>query len=122
MGDGGRGDGIFENQIPSDDPCHELAKCGVGIVVGRASDGGHRCELGVAEGSKDTGETGNHKGKHDGRSSLLIRSLAHQHEDPRTDIAPTPRAVKDMGPNARFNPWSPSIWATIESSDFVRNN
>ena len=42
-------EGVFENQVPADDPGHQFAQRGVGVGVGRAGDGNHRRQLGVAE-------------------------------------------------------------------------
>ena len=46
------GEGVFEDEVPADDPCNELAECGVGVGVGRAGDGDHAGELGVTEASE----------------------------------------------------------------------
>ena len=46
-------EGVFEDQIPADDPCDELAEGGVGIGVGRAGDGNHGGQFGVAEAGED---------------------------------------------------------------------
>ena len=48
-GDGHVREGVFEDEIPADDPCHQLAECGVGVGVGRAGDGDHGGQLCVAE-------------------------------------------------------------------------
>ena len=42
-------EGVFEDQVPADDPGHELAESGVGIGVRRAGDGDHGGDFGVAE-------------------------------------------------------------------------
>ena len=43
------GEGVFEDQVPADDPRDKLAERGIGVGVGRAGDGNHRREFGVAE-------------------------------------------------------------------------
>ena len=43
------GEGVFEDQVPADDPRDQLAQRGVGVGVRRAGDGNHRGEFGVAE-------------------------------------------------------------------------
>ena len=43
-------DGIFENQVPADDPGDEFAHGGVSVSVGAARNRNHCCELGVANG------------------------------------------------------------------------
>ncbi len=47
------GEGVFEDQIPADDPGHQFAERGVGVGVGRAGDGNHRGQFGVAEAGED---------------------------------------------------------------------
>ncbi len=43
------GEGVFEDEVPADDPGDEFAERGVGVGVGGAGDGDHAGELGVAE-------------------------------------------------------------------------
>ena len=47
--DGNIADGVFQNQIPADDPRHQFAERGVGIGVGASGLRNHRGELGVAQ-------------------------------------------------------------------------
>ena len=49
-------DGVFEDEVPSDDPGENLAERGVGIGVGAASDGNHRGQFGVAQSGKAAGD------------------------------------------------------------------
>jgi len=42
-------DGVFQYQVPADDPRDQLAHGGVGVGVGAAGDGNHRGKLGVAQ-------------------------------------------------------------------------
>ena len=48
-GDAHVGEGVFEDEVPADDPGDELAEGGVGVSVGGAGDGDHAGELGVTE-------------------------------------------------------------------------
>src|ERR1035437_993427 len=43
------GEGVFEDEVPADDPGDEFAKGRIGVRVGRPGDGDHRGEFGVAE-------------------------------------------------------------------------
>ena len=43
-------DRVLQDEVPADDPGHQLAHRGVRVRVGAAGDGDHRSELGVAEG------------------------------------------------------------------------
>ncbi len=42
-------EGVFEDQIPADDPGDQFAQRGVGVGVGRAGDGDHGGQFGVAK-------------------------------------------------------------------------
>ena len=50
------GAGVFEDQIPADDPGDQLAEGGVGVGVGRAGDGNHGGEFGITEAGKRADE------------------------------------------------------------------
>ena len=43
------GESVLEDEVPADDPGDELAERGVGVGVGRAGDGDHTGQLGVAK-------------------------------------------------------------------------
>ena len=57
-------DGIFQDEIPTDDPGDQLAHGGIGVGVGAAGDGNHRRQLCVAE----PGEGADDRHQHDGKS------------------------------------------------------
>src|SRR5580704_7809945 len=57
--------GIFQNEIPPDDPGDEFAHGGVRVRVGAASDGNHRREFSVADRSKSACDGNQYKGKRD---------------------------------------------------------
>ena len=82
---GGGGEQIFDDQVPGDQPGHELAEGGVGVGVGRAGHRDHRRQLGVAQGRQGADEAAENVGDDDGRSGVLRRRLAGEHEDPRAD-------------------------------------
>jgi len=62
------GNGIFENEVPADDPRDEFAHGGVGVRVGAACDGDHCCEFGVTDRSKGADDGHQNKGDGDGGS------------------------------------------------------
>src|ERR1700730_14725278 len=64
--DGHVADGVFEDEIPADDPGDEFAHGGVRVGVGAAGDGDHGCELGVADRSEAANNGDQHEGKRDG--------------------------------------------------------
>ncbi len=53
-GDAHVGEGVFEDEVPADDPGDELSHDGVGVGVGGAGDGDHAGELGVTEAGETT--------------------------------------------------------------------
>lgn len=59
------GEGVFEDEIPADDPGDEFAEGGVGVGVGGAGDGDHGGQLGVAEAgeSADDGDEDEREGE-----------------------------------------------------------
>ena len=60
--DGHVGDGIFQDQIPADDPGDQFAHRGVGVGVRAARDGDHGGEFGVAEGGECADDAHQHEG------------------------------------------------------------
>ncbi len=61
-------DGVFEDQIPADDPGEDLAQDRVGVGVGAAGDGNHRGQFGVAERREAAGDRHQQERKGDGRA------------------------------------------------------
>src|ERR1035437_2815084 len=57
--------------MPADDPREKLAHRCVGVSVGAAGDGDHRCEFGVAQTSEQAAEAGDDERDHDGRPGVL---------------------------------------------------
>ena len=61
-------EGIFQDQVPADDPGHQLAHGGVGIGVGRSGDGDHAAQFGVTQPGKAADDRHQHHGQREGRS------------------------------------------------------
>ena len=53
--DGGGSDGVFEDEVPADDPGEHLAQRDIGVRVRRPGYRRHRRELRIAEGGEDAG-------------------------------------------------------------------
>ncbi len=77
--------GELQDEIPADDPRHQLSEAGVGERVGRARDRHGRCELGVAQGGQGARDARGHEGQADRRPGQGARGLAGQHEDAGAD-------------------------------------
>jgi len=61
-------EGVFQNQIPADDPGHEFAERGVGVSVGGAGDGIMDASSGVTEPGEDADNSHQHQRKGKRRS------------------------------------------------------
>src|SRR5579859_8028369 len=66
--DGHVADGVFEDQVPADNPGDEFAHRGVGVGVGASCDGDHCRKLGVTDRSEATSNGDEDEGKGDGWS------------------------------------------------------
>ena len=66
--DGHVADGVFENQIPADDPRDEFAHGGVGVGVGAAGDGNHGGEFGITDRSESADDGDEDEGQGDRRA------------------------------------------------------
>ena len=62
------GEGVFEDQVPADDPGDQFAEGGVGVGVGRAGDGDHGGDFGVAEAGEGADDGDQHQRKRQGRA------------------------------------------------------
>ena len=56
-------DGVFQDQVPTDDPGDQFSHGGVGVGIGAAGDGNHGRQLGIAE----PGEGADDRHQHDGK-------------------------------------------------------
>ena len=84
-GHGGGAEGVFEHQVPADDPGDQLAQRGIAIGVSGAGDGNDGGELRIAEPGKGAGDAGKDKAERNCGTGVERGRLAGQHEDPRAD-------------------------------------
>src|SRR5205085_7444749 len=56
-------DGVFQNEIPADDPSDNFTECRIRIGVSRAGDGNHGGEFGVTKRGKAASNCSNDKRK-----------------------------------------------------------
>jgi hypothetical protein len=63
--DGHVADGVFEDEVPADDPGDEFTHGGVGVRVSAAGDGNHCGKLGVADRSESADDGDEDEGKSD---------------------------------------------------------
>lgn len=65
--------GVFQHEVPSDNPGDELAHRGVGISVGTSCHGNHRGKFGIAESGKGASDGGDDERKRDGWTRVACR-------------------------------------------------
>ena len=85
IGHGRRGDGVFENQIPTDDPRDQLAHRRVRVRVGAAGDGNHRRELGVTQAGERAADSGDDERQHHRRTRAIGDRSGGAHEQTGAD-------------------------------------
>ena len=81
FGNHGAGHQHFQNQIPADDPGHDLADRGVGEGVGGAGHRNHRSEFGVAHHGCAAHDAGNQEADDHGRAGVEGGGLRTHRED-----------------------------------------
>ena len=86
-GDGGGAHGVFEDEVPTDDPGEDLAQGRIGIGVGAAGDRQKRGEFGVAQADEGTGDAADDEGEHDTGAGIVRRRRAGENEDTGADDA-----------------------------------
>ena len=67
--DGHVADGIFQDEVPADNPGDQFAHGGVGVGVGAAGNGNHGGEFRVADGSETADDGHENKRQGNGRAS-----------------------------------------------------
>ena len=98
---GGRAHGVFEDQVPADDPGEELAQGRVGVGVARSGHRDQRRHLGIAQPDEGAGDAAGHEGQHDPRAGILRGRRAGEHEDARPDDGADPHG-DDREQSERF--------------------
>ena len=81
LGNHGAGHQHFQNQIPADDPGHDLADRGVGEGVGGAGHRNHRSEFGVAHHGCAAHDAGDQEADDHGRAGVEGGGLRAHRED-----------------------------------------
>ena len=93
----GTAHGIFQDQVPADDPGEDFAQRRVGIGVGAAGHGGHGSELGIAQGGQGTAHASDRIGQDDARPGIQGCRPPGDHEDARADDAAHPQRRQRPG-------------------------
>ena len=141
------GAGIFQDQIPADDPRDQLAHGGVGVGVGRTRNGDHGREFGITEAGQRADNGDQHQRKRDrrprsraARQRGVVNDVVGQRrvqnagsvellpeiavpmtvKMPEPITAPMPSAVSDHGPRVFFNACSGSSESRISLSMDLR--
>ena len=67
--------GVFERQVPADDPGEQFAQRGVRVGVGAAGQRNHGGEFGIAESGKRAAQAGQHERQHQPRARHSARPV-----------------------------------------------
>jgi hypothetical protein len=89
---GRRDHGVFEHEVPPDDPREQLTHCRVGVSVGRACHRHHRGELRIAECGEDARDAGDDEREDQSRSRIVVRGFSRQDEYSGADDRPDAEA------------------------------
>ena len=65
--DRARAHGVFQRQVPADNPGEQFAQSGVSIGISAARERNHRGKFGVAEPGEGAADPGKHEGEHQAR-------------------------------------------------------
>ena len=84
-GNGAGAHGVFQHEIPADDPAHKLAQRGIGVGVGAAGHRDHARQLGIAHAGEGAADGGDHEAEDDRRTRIFARGKAGQREQARAD-------------------------------------
>src|SRR5258708_39764773 len=83
-GNGAGAHGVFEGEIPPDDPGEEFAESGVSVSVGTPGQRNHGGELGIAKSRERASQAGDYAGKQQGRAGI-VRPESGAHEKASTE-------------------------------------
>src|ERR1700682_4276089 len=78
-------DGIFEDEVPADDPRAQFAERRVGVGIGTPADRNGRRHFGVAQPGECTGDRAEEKRERHRRPRVHRRGMPGQDEDARAD-------------------------------------
>ena len=84
-GNRARAHGVFERQVPADDPGENFAQRGVGVGVGAAGQRNQRGEFGVAQTGETRSPVRKARTKASGRARRSARPSPDKHENSRAD-------------------------------------
>ena len=79
-----RAHGIFEGQVPADNPGKDLTQGGIGIGVGTARQRNHGREFRIAKCREGATQSGENEGKHQGGAGV-VRTQARHHKNAGSD-------------------------------------
>ena len=84
---GGGAHGVFQNEIPADDPGEDLTDRGISIYIGASGCRYHRRQFGIAQTDEGAGNAGENKGQGDRGAGVAGGGFAGEDEDTGSDNA-----------------------------------
>ena len=106
---GGRAHGVFQHQVPADDPRQQFAHGGVGVGVGAAGDRNHGGEFAVAHAGEGAADGRDHEREHHRRPGVIRRGDAGQREQARADDGADPQRDQVDRPQRAFQVMLPTF-------------
>ena len=103
-GDHARPDCIFENQVPANNPRHQLAHRSVRVCIGTSGDRHHARELGIAERRKPAADGGDEKRDHERGTCKLLGDKSRLHIEPGANRGPDAQPHERDGPEPPIEP------------------
>ena len=88
---GGGAEGVFQDQVPADNPGYQLAQGGIAVGVSGACNGNDRGKLRIAEPGKGAGDACEDEAERNRRAGVERRRLAGEHEYARADDGADPQ-------------------------------
>src|ERR1019366_4835005 len=101
-GDGDGPDGVFEDQVPTDDPGEQFAQSGIAVSVGAAGHWDERGELAVTERGEDRSHAGQYERQHNRGAGILRRDGSSEHKNARADNGADAQGGEVDGPQGSF--------------------
>jgi hypothetical protein len=98
----GGGDGIFQDQVPADDPGDQFPDAGIGVTIRAAGAADGPGELGIGQCGEGAGDSGQDEREHDRRARMLRGDHAGEHEYARADDAADAEHGQVEGAEAAF--------------------
>ena len=101
-GHGNGSHGVFQNQVPPNDPGKEFPQCRVAVGIGAAGHGHQRGKFAVTKRRENGRDTRGYVRKNHGRPRILGGDSSGEHENPGADNRADPQSRQIEGAQGAF--------------------